>query len=175
LVNTETDQFDLINTETDQSPNVEECYCENRREEEEEEEEVQLNSSQQPSTSTSQPSSQQSSTSTPQLSFQQSSSQQLAISPTIIDPSDIIIRSQSNTPERRQSRHSTPVVELSITELERRQSRRSTPVVEQPITGPAQSQHSTPPMVRQSSSGPLTNIEAMLVKQGKQIRVLYKL
>jgi len=71
------------------------------------------------------------------------------------------------SPERQQSRRSTPSTP-SMESPEKQQSQRLTPIiVEQPK--PAQSQHST------EDRGPLKNIEAMLVKQGKQIRVLYEL
>ena len=131
-------------------------------EEEEEEEEEVLNSSHQ-------------STSTTQRS---SSSQQSAMSTIIIDPVDnreITMWSRSHTPIM------TPDI-MSPISTERQQSRRSTPIGEPPIGEPpivetAQSRHSTPMVSRVSSDdrGPLNNIEAMLIKQGKQIRVLYEL
>ena len=126
-------------------------------------------------------SSHQSTSTTPQpSSTQQSSSQQSAISPIIIDPE--IITSRPHTPitspiptERQRSRRSTPIVELPIAEPA--QSQHSTPIVEPSIAEPAQSQHSTSIVRRISfdNRSPFNNIEAMLIKQGKQIRILYEL
>ena len=64
--------------------------------------------------------------------------------------------------ERQQSRLSTPIVELPIIEPL---------IVELPIDEPAQSQYSTPIVIPPIAD----RIEAMLIKQGKQIRVLYEL
>jgi len=112
-------------------------------------------------TSSQQSSSQQ--TSSQQLSSQQSSSQQLSsrepfnltvnLDSLIIDPTDnrdIIIRS---------SRSHTPI-NMSPTAMQ--QSQRSTPSVEIPSH-------------RALSDDRLTNIEAILIKQGKQNRAIYEL
>jgi hypothetical protein len=118
-----------------------------------------LNSSYQSTSTTPQSSSQQSSSTQYQ---QSSSSQQSLMSPIIIDPvdRDIIIRSRSNT----------PIIPIEPTPTEGQQSGLSTPIVEPPIDEPAQSQYSEPQIADR-----LTNIETMLIKQGKQIRILYEL
>ena len=90
------------------------------------------------------------------------------MSPIIIDPvdRDIIIRSRSNT----------PIIPMEPTSTEGQQSGLSTPIVpivEPPIDEPAQSQYSTP--AEPQIADRLKNIETMLIKQGKQIRILYEL
>jgi hypothetical protein len=102
---------------------------------------------------------------TKQSTTRRSSSQQSAMSIDPVDNREIIRRSRSHTPQ-------ADVMSSTST-----QSRRSTPIVEQPIVDLTQSQHSTP-MVRRVSSddrSTLNNIEALLIKQGKQIRALYEM
>jgi hypothetical protein len=53
------------------------------------------------------------------------------------------------------------------------QSRLSIPIVEPPIDKPAQSQYLAP--AEPQIADRLKNIETMLIKQGKQIRILYEL
>ena len=62
---------------------------------------------------------------------------------------------------------------MEPTSTEGQQSGLSTPIVEPPIDEPAQSQYSTP--AEPQIADRLKNIETMLIKQGKQIRILYEL
>ena len=112
-------------------------------------------------------SSQQSNTQPSSSSIQRSSSSII-----IDDDRDIIIRSRSHTPildemsdtrspiAPQRSRQSTPIIEPS-------QLLYSTPIIE---TGIASSKR-----VSFDNRNTLDNLETMMIKQGKQIRILYEL
>jgi len=97
---------------------------------------------------------------------------------------EIIIRSRSHTPidemsdtmspiPLHQSRHSTPIIEPtqsrhSTTIIEPTQSRHSTPIIETAVT-------SSKRVSFDNRNTQIDNIEAMVIKLSKQMRVLYEL
>jgi len=132
---------------TKRSSRVEErSYAREEEEEEGEEEEEDLNSSHQ-STST-----------TPQQSSTQESTRSLIIDD--MDNREIIVKSRSHTPITNPESTSSPSTPVER-QVELAQSRLSSPIVRQ--------------FSFDANRESLNNIESMLIKQGKQIRVLYEL
>jgi hypothetical protein len=150
--------------------------------------------SSQDSTTPTQQSITQQSSSTQQSSFTQQSSSTQESTNDPIDRNMIIPQNRSHTPQ--QSQHSTPIIDQNQREINQsrhstpfgpeqsqhstpiigfNQSRHSTPIIDQNQREINQSQHSTPIIETDIARVPPGNVEKMLEKQSKQMRVLYEL